>query len=60
MSRKDIPLTLAVIYKLILHRVGVSGDIVECMPGHVILWIPDEMCMWTEMFVDVHNGVEIF
>lgn len=49
-SRKGIPLTLAVIYKLILNRVGVIVDIIG-LPGHVVLGIPHQ-----ETFVDVYNG----
>ena len=46
-------MTLAIIYKRILHRVGVSVDIIE-LPGHVVLWIPGG-----EAFVDVFGGGRI-
>ena len=49
-SRKGIPLTLAVLYKLILNRVGVMVDIIG-LPGHVVLGITHE-----ESYVDVYNG----
>jgi regulator of sirC expression with transglutaminase-like and TPR domain len=49
-SRKGIPMTLAVIYKCILHRVGVYVDMIG-LPGHVVLGIPGG-----DAFVDVFNG----
>lgn len=52
-SRKGIPLTLAVLYKLLLSRVGIDVDIIG-LPGHVVLGIPD-----TQTFVDIFNGGDV-
>jgi regulator of sirC expression with transglutaminase-like and TPR domain len=49
-SRKGIPLTLAVIYKLVLSEVSIDVDIIG-LPGHVVLGIPG-----THTFVDVFEG----
>jgi regulator of sirC expression with transglutaminase-like and TPR domain len=52
-SRKGFPLTLAVLYKLVLNRVGIDVDIIG-LPGHVVIGIPG-----LQTFVDVFDGGRI-
>lgn len=48
--RKGIPITLAVLYKLILHRLNVTAHVVG-LPGHVVLGLADGAT-----FFDVFDG----
>ncbi|EEC50453.1 predicted protein [Phaeodactylum tricornutum CCAP 1055/1] len=52
-NRKGIPITLAVLYKCVLRRVGVFVDIIG-LPGHVVLGISTN-----EIFVDVFCGGQV-
>ena len=58
-SRKGIPITLAVLYKLILTRVGHQVNIIG-LPGHVVLGIPPTSgSCGTTSFIDVFRGGQI-
>lgn len=55
-TRKGIPITLAVLYKLILARVGHRVNLIG-LPGHVVLGIPPPYgSCTTTTFVDVFRG----
>jgi regulator of sirC expression with transglutaminase-like and TPR domain len=48
-QKKAIPMTLAILYKLIGRRIGIDADIIG-LPGHVLVGIPSVGC-----YVDVFS-----
>ena len=52
-ERTGIPITLAVVYKCVLMRVGVDVDIIG-LPGHVVLGLPS-----SALYVDVFDNGRI-
>jgi hypothetical protein len=52
-TRKGRPLALAVIFKIILHRVGIQAEIVRLVDGLLVIGLPDE-----QVYVDVFQSHE--